>query len=131
MALANQKMNRSLLRTYALIVCVITGFSVVLIAGVPLWNSLIHSAQAIEQHDVYQFMQQGCVTCTTPLSSPKKPDTIAAYEPAAPAPEPKPQGFLSEWMPSWVFTALRVIIGLVGLLIFAVHWRLYRNLGYA
>ena len=131
-------MNRSLLRTYALFVCVTTGFSVILIAGIPLWHALVHSAQAIEQHEVYQFYEQqnkaGCADCNTTRMtelSPSAPATISHYQPAvAPEPEQTTSGF-TDWLPPWVFVALRIIIGLVGILIFTVHWRLYKNLGFA
>ena len=130
------KMNRSLLRLYTLAVCLITAFSVLLIAALPLWHSLIHSAEAVQQHEVYQFLETGqpeCKECSHPpvlsLSS-SAPKNIQPFTPVAELPQETASLALSDWIPSWVYIALRVLIGLIGSLIFAVHWRLYKNLGY-
>ena len=130
-------MNRSLLRTYSLTVCVLTSFCVLLIAGIPLWHGLIHSAEAIEDHDLYQFYNQAQNTCNN--CQPDQPLVLASaapiaiqqfkadIQPVVAAPSLlEPPG----WIPQWVFMSLRVVIGLIGMLIVAVHWRLYKNLGY-
>ena len=133
-------MNKSsLLRTYALLVCVLTGVSVTLIAGIPLWHGLVRAAQTIEQNEVYQFYQEhastpGCSDCRegrTLTASPAKPHTISPYQPVAPAQTPTVTSEHSSMIPPAVFMALRIMIGLVGVVIFFVHWRLYRNLAYA
>lgn len=128
-------MNHSLLRLYALLVCVITALSVLLIAAIPLWRAAMASATEIEQHQVYQFVTEGtvaCTHCTTPidsltLTSQANADVISPYH--SPQPETDAANDVS-WIPPWVFTALRILIAVVGMLIFAVHWRLYRNLGF-
>lgn len=124
-------MNRSLLRTYALAVCILTGFSVMLIAAIPLWNSLVHSAEAIEHNDVYQFLQQGCEHCQDTKLVSAAPASIEPYQVTSAADESLEENWLTQWAPPWVFTVLRIVIGLVGLVIFAVHWKLYRSLGFA
>lgn len=135
-SLSANRMNRSLLRLYALVVCVMTAMSVVLIAAVPLWNSAVESASAIEQHDVYQFVTEGTIPCKAcPVDPPltlasASATTIAPYLPTPKALESEPD-IDTRWIPESVFNLLRVLIGLIGMLIFGVHWQLYRNLGYA
>lgn len=124
-------MSRSLLRTYALAVCILTGFSVILIAAIPLWNSLVRSAEAIEHHEVYQFLQQGCEDCQSTALVTAVPASIAPYQATATVGESPDESWLIQWAPPWVFTVLRIVIGLVGLVIFGVHWKLYRSLGFA
>lgn len=125
-------MNHSLLRLYALLVCIVTAVSVLLIAAIPLWRAAMASANEIEQHQVYQFMTEGAVACThcamsidSPALTSQAADVITPYH----SPTPETTNDVG-WIPSWVFTVLRVLIAVVGILIFAVHWRLYRNLGY-
>ena len=132
-------MQRSLLRLYTLVVCVMTAFSMALIAGVPLWHSLLHSAEAVEQKDVYQYLTTGTIKCkkcpvetlTQLTLSTRQPEGIKEFAPAAPTeaePEKESSWWQLDWIPEWVFIVLRVVIALIGLLIFTVHWRLYKNL---
>jgi hypothetical protein len=134
-------MNKSsLLRTYALLVCVLTGVSVTLIAGIPLWQGLVRAAQAIEQNEVYQFYHEhsstaGCNDCREGralTAAPTKPRAISTYQPhVAPEQSLADSSEQSSMIPPAVFMALRIMIGLVGVVIFFVHWRLYRNLAHA
>ena len=133
-----QHMNpSSFLRVYALCVCALTGLSVLLIAAVPLWQHAMQSAHALEQHDVYQFVTTGRVPCQgcddshiTTLQSATLPATIAPYQSVLSA-DSLPASPDRHWLPAWLTSLLRLAFALVGLLIFAVHWRLYRNLGFA
>lgn len=134
-------MNKSsLLRTYALLVCVFTGVSVTLIAGIPLWHGLVRAAHTIEQNEVYQFYHEhsstaGCNDCREGralTAAPTKPHTISPYQPhVAPAQSLADSSEQGSMIPPAVFMALRIVIGLVGVVIFFVHWRLYKNLAYA
>lgn len=131
------RMNHSLLRLYALLVCVVTALSVLLIAAIPLWRAAMASATEIEQHQVYQFVTEGtvaCTDCTAPVPS-LELSTRATAAIISPYHTPEADTAADttndvSWIPPWVFTALRILIAVVGMLIFAVHWRLYRNLGF-
>lgn len=127
----------SLLRTYALLVCVLTGVSVTLIAGIPLWRGLVRAAQAIEQNEIYRFYQEhagqpGCIDCGEgPTRTPTKPDTMAPYQSEViEAAQMESAAYIGS-MPPALLMAFRIMITLVGVVIFFVHWRLYKNLAYA
>lgn len=134
-------MNKSsLLRTYALLVCVLTGASVTLIAGIPLWHGLVRAAHTIEQNEVYQFYHEhastpDCTDCRegrTLTVTPAQPRAMSSYRsPVTAEPSTAASPDLNDMISPAVVMAFRIVIGLVGVVIFFVHWRLYRNLAYA
>lgn len=134
-------MNKSsLLRTYALLVCVLTGVSVTLIAGIPLWQGLVRAAQAIEQNEVYQFYHDhasppACSDCRdsrTLSTTSAKSNSMSSYQPQVTAESSAlASDELTGMISPAVLMAFRIMIALVGMVIFFVHWRLYKNLAYA